>query len=113
MPGIVPAFELDPLGQFRVLALRARGVRIASVGADETVHHQLERRRDLIPVHGRNDHDAVSGNPHGIDLVHPVLGLTERMIWITRAWPVTKLRCRRKARLTLVYTATVFRGESV
>src|SRR5262249_44133883 len=79
MPRIVPAFELDPLGQLRVLALRAGGVGIASVRADQAVHHQLERRRDLIPVHRRNDHDAVSGDPHWIDLVHPVLGLAERM----------------------------------
>jgi hypothetical protein len=42
--GIVPALKFDLLRQLRVLALRARGIRIASIRADETVHHQLERR---------------------------------------------------------------------
>jgi hypothetical protein len=44
MAGIIPALELDLLRQLGVLALRARWIRIASVSADEPVHHQLERR---------------------------------------------------------------------
>src|SRR5215468_2225386 len=107
MSGIVPTFELDPLGQLRVLALRARGVGIASVRADQAVHHQLERRGDLIPVHWRNDHDAVSGDPHWIDLVHPVLGLAERMIGIARAGPVTERSRGGKTRLARMNTASV------
>lgn len=42
--GIVPALKFDLLRQLRVLPLRARGIRIASIRAHETVHHQLERR---------------------------------------------------------------------
>jgi hypothetical protein len=43
VPRIVPAFHLDFFGAFGVLAMGARRVRVAAVGADQPVHHQLER----------------------------------------------------------------------
>src|SRR5205814_9846193 len=43
MARIVPAFELDLFGELGVLTLRAGGVGVSAVCADEAVHHQLER----------------------------------------------------------------------
>jgi len=39
-------------------------------------------------VHRRHDHDTVRRDPHRIDLVHPIVGLTERIIRVTTAGPV-------------------------
>jgi hypothetical protein len=38
----------------------------------------------MKPVDGRHDHYAVRRNPHGVDLVHPVVGLCEGVIWVAR-----------------------------
>jgi hypothetical protein len=43
-------------------------------------------------VHRTDDHDAVRRDPHRIDLVHPVVGLAQRMIGIARARPMTERR---------------------
>jgi hypothetical protein len=43
MARVIPACELDLLGKLGVLALCTRRVGVAAVGADQPVHHQLER----------------------------------------------------------------------
>ena len=111
MARIVPAVELDLLRLLRVLAVGARRIGIAAVGADQPVHHQLQRRGDLVPVHRRDDHDAVRRHPHRIDVVHPVLRLAERIVRIAGAWPVAERRRGREARLAGMDVAPVFRGE--
>ena len=80
MLGIVPALELERLGLRGILAGGAGRIRVAAIRADKTVDHQFERARRLVPVHRRDDHDAVRCDPALVDFVHPVVGLAERMI---------------------------------
>ena len=91
--------------------MRARRVGIAAVGADQPVHHQLQRRGHLIPVHRRDDHDAVRRDPHRIDVVHPVLRLAERIVRVAGAGPVAERRRGREAGLAGMDVAAVFGGE--
>ena len=107
MARIIPAVEFDLLGLLRVLALRQRRIGVAAVGTDQPVHHQLERRGDLVPVHRRDDHDAMRCDPQRVDLVHPVLGLAERMVRIARARPVAERRRGREAGLARVNVSAV------
>ena len=89
MPRIVPALELDLFRELRILAWVGR-IGVAAIGADQPIHHQLQRRRHLIPVHRGEDHDAMGRDPHRIDLIHPVLRLAQRMVRIAGARPVAK-----------------------
>ena len=66
---------------------------------------------DLIPVHRRDDHDAVRRDPHRIDLVHPVLRLAERIVRIAGARPMAERRGGREAGLAGMDLAAVFRGQ--
>src|SRR5437867_1772252 len=98
MARVVPAVELQLLRQLGGFSARRCWIRIAAVGTDEAIHHQLQRARRLVPVHRRDDHDAMRGNPAWIDLVHPVVHLPHGVIGITRAWPVAQRHRGRDAR---------------
>src|SRR5690349_10525054 len=77
-----PAGQLQPFGFNGILAAGRSRIRIAAVGAYQTVDHELERRWRLIPVDWAHDHDAVRRDPLRIDFIHPVAGLPDRVIWI-------------------------------
>src|SRR6185436_16502221 len=96
---IAPSGELEFFRFFHTLPARRRRIRIAAVGADEAIDHQLQHARRLIPVHGRNDQHAVRRNPARIQLVHPVIHLAHGVIRIARARPVTERHRRGYARL--------------
>ncbi len=72
-----------------------RRIGIAAIRADQAVDHQLQGARRLIPVHRRHDHHAVRGNEARVDLVHPVVDLTEAMVRVAGARPVTQGHRRR------------------
>src|SRR5215471_9512994 len=112
MPGIVPTFELYLLGELGVFALRTGRIGVSAICANQAVHHELERRRDLIPVHGRDDHDSVRGDPHWIDLVHAILRLTKRIARIAGTRPMTERRRRGEAGFARVDVASVLGSEA-
>ena len=109
--GVVPALQLDLLGPLRVLAVGAGRVGVAAVGADQPVHHQLQRRGDLVPVDRRHDHDPVRLDPHRVDLVHPVLRLAQRVVRVAGAGPVAERRGGGEAGLAGVDVAAVLGGQ--
>jgi len=74
---IGPSLEFNLLGTASIFSLRKRWIRIATISTNEPIHHQLQRRRNLEPVHGRNDHNAVGSYPQRIDFIHPILRLPE------------------------------------
>ncbi|MGY4228576.1 hypothetical protein ACVMIH_005937 [Bradyrhizobium sp. USDA 4503] len=82
--------EFERLGFARGLAVGRGRIGIAAIGADQAIDHRLESGRRLVPVDGRDDHDAVRAHPQRIDLVHPVVGLPERVVWIAAARPVAE-----------------------
>ena len=94
--GIVPAL-LELLCALGILALRTTGIRVAAVGTHHSVHHRLESRGRLVPVHRTDDHDAVRRDPQRIDVVHPVMRLAERVIRITAARPMAECHRGRDA----------------
>src|SRR5688572_31957922 len=108
---IVPARELEGLGLRGVFQGRAGRIGIAAVGTDESIDHQLEHARRLVPVHRRYDHHAMRGGPARIDLVHPIVHLPERMVRVARAGPVTERHGGRDAGLAGQDLASVLRGE--
>src|SRR4051794_14000333 len=87
MSWIVPPFHLDRLGFVSVLPMSRRGIRVAAVGADESIDQQLQGARRLIPVHRRHDHYAVRGDEARVELVHPVIYLPQAVIRIARTRP--------------------------
>jgi hypothetical protein len=97
--GIGPSLELERLGFLRLFAIGGGRIGIASVGAHQPVHHQFQHAWCLIPVHGRDDHDAVRRDPARVDLVHPVVDLTHRVVRIARAGPVAQRHRRGHAGL--------------
>jgi|GEM_PF-6749795 len=44
------------------------------------IDHRFETRWRLIPIDRRDDHDTVCADPQRIDLVHPIVGLLQRII---------------------------------
>src|SRR5437868_7787517 len=86
-------------------------IRISTVGANQAIHHELERARHLIPMDRGHDHDPVRSYPPRIQLVHPILRLAEVMIRITTARPVTERHRGRNARFAWVNDAAVFCGQ--
>ena len=90
MLGVVPAGQLQRLGQLGLLALGGGRVRIAAIGTYQPVDHQLEHAWRLVPVHRREDDDAVGGSPFLVDFSHPVVGLARSVVGIATARPVTQ-----------------------
>src|SRR5262245_38101058 len=90
MTRIRPAGQLQPFGFDSIFATGRRWIWIAAVGAHETVDHELERRWRLVPVDRTHDHDAVRGDPLRIDFVHPVAGLSDRVIGVAGARPMAE-----------------------
>ena len=111
MARIIPAGEFDGLCLAGILAVGEGRIGIAAIGAHHAVHHQLDRGRHLVPVDGGDDHDAMRGNPHREDVVHPVLHLAERVVRITGARPMAQRRRGRETCLAGVNPASVFRGQ--
>ena len=111
MPRIVPPFEFDCLGFPGVLAMGSGRVGIAAVGAYQPVHHQLQWRGNAVPVDRSDDHDPVGGDPHGIDFVHPVLGLAHCVIGVARARPMAERSGGREAGLAGMNVAAIFRRQ--
>ena len=82
--------------------MRRGRIRIAPVGADQPVHHGLQRPWCLVPVHWRDNHDAVRRDPERIDFIHPVLHLAERIVRIAAARPMAQRHRGRYAGLAWV-----------
>src|SRR5713226_8999979 len=111
MSRIVPTLELECFCSFWIFAARRGRVRIAAIGANQSVDHELERTRCLIPVDRANNHDALGGYPTRIDFRHPVTDLTHRVIRIAGARPMAKRHRGGDARLARVDDASVLRSE--
>jgi hypothetical protein len=62
----------------------------AAIGANETVHHRLGPGRGMIPVDRRHDQNSLGSDPHGVDLVHPIVCLAERVSGIATAGPMAQ-----------------------
>jgi hypothetical protein len=73
---IRPARQLERFGFVGILSMGRTGIRISAIRTDQTINHGLQRTGCLVPVDRRDDHDAVSGHPEWIDLIHPIVGLT-------------------------------------
>ena len=100
---IIPAFEFQRLGEQRVFTLGGGGVGVAAIGAYQPVDHQFQARRCLIPVHGAQHKHPVRSHPTRINVRHPVVGLTQCVVGITRTWPVAKRHRGGHAALARVY----------
>jgi hypothetical protein len=90
MFGVIPAFELKRLGCGRIFAVRGGRVGVAAVGAHQSVNHELEWAGCLVPVHGRQNDDAMRSSPALINFSHPVAGLSLRMVGVATARPVAQ-----------------------
>src|SRR5438094_5692765 len=88
-----------------------RRIRISAVSAHKPIHHEFEHTGRVIPMHGTNNHDAVGRDPARVDFVHPILRLSEVMIRITTAGPVTQWHGGRDASFARVNYAAVFRRQ--
>jgi hypothetical protein len=108
---IGPSCELDLFCFLSVLAACGRQIGVAAIGTNEPINHQLERGGRPIPIHRAHDHHAVRGDPHRIDIIHPVAGLSDRVIGITTARPVAEGLCSRNASLAGIDHFSIFRGE--
>ena len=111
VPRIRPALQLHRLGLGGLLAMGRGGIGIAAIGADQPVDHRLQARRRVIPVHRRDDHDAMRRHPQRIDLVHPVAGLAQRIVRITAAGPMAQRHRGRDAGLAGMDGVAKFRCE--
>src|SRR6059058_5545685 len=88
-----------------------RRIRVSAVGAHKPIHHEFEHTWRLIPMHRTDDHDAMGRDPAWVDFVHPVLRLSEVMIRITTAGPVTQWHGGRDASFARVNHAAIFRRQ--
>src|SRR5437588_6506109 len=86
-----------------------RRIRISAVSAHKPIHHEFEHTGRVIPMHGTDNHDAVGRNPAWVDFVHPILRLSEVMIRITTAGPVTQWHRGGYESFAQINHATVFR----
>ena len=62
-------------------------------------------------MHGTHNHDAVGRDPARVDFVHPILRLSEVMIRITTAGPVTQWHGGGDASFARINHAAVFRRQ--
>src|SRR4051794_7046299 len=88
MLGIMPAVYFNRFGLIGMLAMGGCRIRIPAIGTNQAIDHRFQGGRSLVPMDGRYDHDAVSGNPKRIDFIHPVIGLAQRIIRVATAWPM-------------------------
>ncbi len=86
-------------------------VRVASVSADQAIDHEFKNARCLVPIHGRDDHDSLGGDPPRVNLAHPVRHLTQTVIGIARTRPVTQRHGGRNAGLTRIDDLAVLGSE--
>ena len=62
--------------------------------------------------HGRDDHDAVRFHPKRVDVIHPVVDLSQGIVRITGTRPMTECRRRREAGFAGVDLTAIFGCET-
>jgi len=89
MPWVGPSVKFQQLLPLGLLCVGRRGWDCRR-RANEAVDHSLQGGGVWYSWRAGHDHDAMSCNPHRINIVHPIVGLAERVVRVATARPVAK-----------------------
>src|ERR1035438_5321776 len=90
MSRIIPTFKLQGFRLVGLLTMSTGRIWVTAVSTDQTINHEFEHTRRLIPINGSDYHDPVRCHPLWINLAHPVSDASETVIRVARTGPVTE-----------------------